>query len=238
MVFGGPRFAHPERPARPDPAPRVIDVEARSPHKTLYEVLVVPPRTSSREIRRIARALRRHLPETPDFHDVCLAEQVLGRADLRAEYNALLARLRAAKQPIPNIGPAFEGARLGPSVTTRLGRAGRVTTPAAGKAIVRILQVALVIVLVAIIATVGGKSRSDRYRSPEIRPIQIPDIDLKRFELKPIDIPKFDLPKLDVPKFDATTLDPEVKKLLLHPPRDPAPPPRKSDPPPRRTEQP
>jgi hypothetical protein len=107
----------------------VIDVDVRSAHKTLYEVLAVPPRTSSRQIRRIARALRRKLPETSAFHDVCLAEQVLGHQELRAEYDALLARLRAAKQPVPNIGAAIEGSRLGPSFLERLRARASVAVP-------------------------------------------------------------------------------------------------------------
>src|SRR5215475_8117680 len=110
MVSGGTRFA---RPKRSRAAPRVIDVDVdvRPPHKTLYEVLVVPPTTSSRQIRKIARALRRNLPNMSDLDDVCLAEQVLGRRDLRAEYDALLARARAAKLTVPEIGTAIEGSR-------------------------------------------------------------------------------------------------------------------------------
>src|SRR3954468_20543814 len=108
MVSGGTRFA---RPGRSSTAPRVIDIEVRPPHKTLYEVLVVPPTTPSRQIRKIARALRRNLPNLSDLDDVCLAEQVLGRRDLRAEYDALLARVRTAKLTLPQIGPAIEGSR-------------------------------------------------------------------------------------------------------------------------------
>jgi len=137
MVFGGTRLTHPERPPA---APRVIDVEVRPPHKTLYEVLVVPPRTSSRQIRRIARDLRRKLPETSALHDVCLAEQVLGRTDLRAEYDALLARLRTAKQPLPKIGVAIEGSRPGPSFMARVGSASRAGANAVGKVVKVILR--------------------------------------------------------------------------------------------------
>jgi hypothetical protein len=126
MGSGGTRFTAPERAG---PAPRVIDVEVRSAHKTLYEVLAVPPRMSSRQIRRIARALRRKLPETSVLHEVCLAEQVLGHHDLRAEYDALLARLRAAKQPVPNIGVAMEGSRLGPSFLERLRASASAAVP-------------------------------------------------------------------------------------------------------------
>src|SRR5215468_7503846 len=108
MVFGGARFA---RSKRSGAAPRVIDVDVRPPHKTLYEVLVVPPTTSSRQIRKIARALRRNLPNMSELDDVCLAEQVLGRRGLRAEYDALLARARTAKLTVPQIGTAIEGSR-------------------------------------------------------------------------------------------------------------------------------
>src|SRR4051812_45910558 len=122
MVSGGTRFT---RSARGRPAPRVIDVDVRPQHETLYDVLVVSPVAPSREIRRIARALRRNLPDASALHDVCLAEQVLGRAELRSEYDALLARLSAANQPMPRIGAAIEGTRLGPGVATRFGSAGR-----------------------------------------------------------------------------------------------------------------
>src|SRR5512140_2124465 len=137
MVPGGTRFTG---PARPRPVPRVIDVEVRPKQETLYEVLVVAPTASCREIRKVARALRRNLPDATALHDVCLAEQVLGRADLRAEYDALINRLRAANQPIPNIGAAFEGSRLTPSFATRMGKAGRAGASATGKVLLFLFQ--------------------------------------------------------------------------------------------------
>src|SRR5262245_57178700 len=166
MVFGGTRFARSERRRRSGATPRVFDVEVRPPHKTLYEVLVVPSTTSTRQIRRIARALRRNLPNTSDLHDVCLAEQVLGRPDLRARYDALLARVRAAKQAMPEIGAAIEGSRLGPSFGSRMTSAGRAGTTAAGRVFKLLLQFALVIFLIVLafagLGAIGGH-RTNRF---------------------------------------------------------------------------
>lgn len=190
MVFGGTRFT---RPARPGAAPRVIDVEVRPPHKTLYEVLVVPPTTGSRQIRRIARALRRNLPNLSDLDDVCLAEQVLGRRELRAEYDALLARARAAKLTLPQIGAAIEGTRPAapapapaPAPFSSVGRASA-GADSGGNAIV-ILRVAAGISALAIVGAglgAGNRHKPDPYRTPA-PPIVIPEvprIDLPRFEI-------------------------------------------------------
>src|SRR5215475_12553799 len=109
MVSGGARFTG----SKPRAASRVIDVDVRPKHDTLYDALVVSPQASTREIRKVAATLRRNPPDHGALHDICLAEQVLGRANLRTEYDALLARLRAAGQPVPKIGTAIEGATLG-----------------------------------------------------------------------------------------------------------------------------
>jgi hypothetical protein len=227
MVSGGTRFTRSERPR---PAPPVIDVEARPRHETLYDVLVVSPTASTREIRRIARALRRNLPDPSALHDVCLAEQVLGRADLRAEYDALIARLEAAKQPMPRIGVAIEGARLGPAFATRVGRASLT----AGKIFKAIFRVAVVIVVIVVViaglGSVGSKSNGEKYKIPELKipelkipelkipelkPIAIPHLDPKLFQIEPyqykmpriqtprIAIPKLDPPRLELPKYEA-----------------------------------
>lgn len=208
MVSGGTRFA---RRGRPRPAPRVVDAEVRPPHKTLYEVLVVPPATSSRQIRRIARALRHNLPNLADLDDVCLAEQVLGRRELRAEYDALLARARAAKLTLPQIGAAIEGSRPGaaaadpvpppvprPAPFSSVGSVGRARADSSDQSVKILLRVGAA-AAVLIIGAVGksGKHDSDRYRMPEIRPIQVP-----RVEPLKIDIPKFELPRTELPRID------------------------------------
>jgi hypothetical protein len=236
MASGGRRFTPSERPRA---APRVIDVEARPRHETLYDVLVVSPAASSRKIRKIARALRRNHPDASSLHDVCLAEQVLGRADLRAEYDALLARLRAAKLPMPKIGVAIEGERLGPGFAEHLADTGR----AAGKVFKVLLQVALVLAVLVVIATVfpSKTNKYDRYniKLPDFKPIQIPRFDPKLFEydpskyrvpdFKPIDIPRIDLkqlereyrrPELDRPRIDPPRLDPpKLDRLKRDPPK-------------------
>jgi hypothetical protein len=126
----------------------VIDVDVRQPHETLYEVLVVSPDASSREIRRVARALRRNLPDHSTLHDVCVAEQVLGRKKLRSEYDALLARLRAENQPVPRIGVAVERTWWRSESTMRLRRTG---TPDVGKivAIIALVILSLGAILIA-----------------------------------------------------------------------------------------
>jgi hypothetical protein len=226
MVPGGTRFTRSERPR---PALRVIDVQARPRHETLYDVLVVPPTASRREIRRIARALRRNHPDPSVLHDVCLAEQVLGRAGLRAEYDALLARLRAAKQPMPRIGVAIEGARLGPAFATRVGEAG----VAAGRLFKLIFQVAVVVVVIIVIAAGLGSTSSrydrDRYKIPELRPIELPRFDPKLFEIKPYEyqIPKLEIPKLEIPKLDPPRLD--LPPFEYRAPKYPIPKPPKID---------
>jgi hypothetical protein len=200
------------------PPPRIIDVEARPRHETLYDVIVVPPTASSREIRKVARALRRHLPDTFALHDVCLAEQVLGRVDLRAEYDALLRRLEIAKQPMPKIGVAIEGARLGPSFATRVGSAGRASANAAGKALRSFLQFALALVVIfALIAVISSKSSPyDKFKIPDYKPIVLPrfEFDLKPYEYKPIVLPKLELPKVDLPTLEMPR--PKPPKLKLH----------------------
>jgi len=243
MVSGGTRFA---RPRRPRAAPRVIDVEVRPPHKTLYEVLVVPPATSSRQIRRIARALRGNLPSLSDLDDVCLAEQVLGRRDLRTEYDALLARARAAKLTLPQIGAAIEGSRPAASSPARFtGVAGANRGGSVG------LRVAAVISALAIVGAglgAGNRHKPDRYRTP-VPPIVIP-------EIPRIDVPRIELPTpgLDLHELRLDKLDPdelglrpsvkiELEKLKLEnleldralparhaPPRSTPAKPRKADP--------
>lgn len=232
MAPGGRRFTSSERPRA---APRVIDVEARPRHETLYDVLVVSPDASSRKIRKIARALRRNHPDASSLHDLCLAEQVLGRADLRAEYDALLARLRAAKLPMPKIGVAIEGERLGPGFAEHLADTGR----AAGKVFKVIFQIALVLAVLVVIATVfpSKSSTYNRYeiKIPEFKPINIPHFDPKQFEFdpskykipefKPIEIPPIDLKQLErdpyrLPKLDRPRLDPpKLPRPKLPPPK-------------------
>src|SRR4051812_37360047 len=186
MVSGGTRFA---RPGRSRTAPRGIEVEVRPPHKTLYEVLVVPPTTSSREIRKIARALRCNLPNLSDLDDVCLAEQVLGHRAQRAEYDALLARAGAARLTLPQIGPAIEGTRPPgapviasdlppvavppPAPFSRFGRASGSGSDGQELKIVARLAAAVAAV---IIAGVGASSRhrTDSYPTPDFHPIELP----------------------------------------------------------------
>lgn len=226
MVSGGTRFT---RPGRSRAAPRVIDVEVRPPHKTLYEVLVVPPTTSSRQIRKIARALRRNLPNLSDLDDVCLAEQVLGRSELRAEYDALLARAGAAKLTLPQIGPAIEGTRPAgapviapdpspvatpaPAPFSRFGRARAGDGPDV-KILVRLAAAAAAI----IIAAVGSSSRHrlDSYPPPQYQPIDLP-----RHEPPPV-------PRLDVDKLGLDKLEPMAPLRIepVEPPRHTPPKPR------------
>jgi hypothetical protein len=223
MVPGGTRFTG---PAHPRPAPRVIDVEACPKQETLYEVLVVAPTASNREIRKVARALRRNLPDATALHDVCLAEQVLGRADLRAEYDALLGRLHAANQPIPNIGAAIEGSRLVPSFATRMGKAGRAGASATGKVLLFLFQMALALLLIVGLA-IGlsmKSSKYEQYKVPEYKPIVIPrfEFDPKPYEYKPIVIPKFEFdPKpyeykpIVIPKFEFDPKQYEYKPIVI-----------------------
>jgi hypothetical protein len=186
----------------------VIDVDIRPPHKTLYEVLVVPPTTPSRQIRRIARALRRNLPNLSDLDDVCLAEQVLGRRDLRAEYDALLARVRTAKLTLPQIGPAIEGSRPvapappPPSAPERFSSIGRASAGSSGDAAKLLVRVA--IAAVAIVGAglgAGSRHKTDDYRPPAFQPNRFP-----RIEPLKVDIPRIDLPRLDLDKLDADKL--------------------------------
>src|SRR5262249_40147431 len=158
MVSGGTRFTSTKRRA----PPRVIDVDVRPRHETLYDALVVAPNASTREIRRVARALRRHHPDSRAIHDICLAEEVLGPANLRGEYEAPLARLRAAGQPMPKIGTSIEGAPLGPSLATRVGNASRAGAGAAGKAFVTLLRVGFILLILIGVIIAVGSSRSTR----------------------------------------------------------------------------
>jgi hypothetical protein len=227
MVSGGTRFTG---SARPRPAARVIDVEANPHRETLYDVLVVTPAASSREIRKLARTMRRNLPEATALHDVCLAEQVLGQSELRSEYDALLARLTAAKQPIPKIGTAIEGSRLGPSIGERMGSAGRKSASAAGKVLKVILQIAVVIVAIAIFGVIlgsmgGSRYNAPKYHVPEFKPIDIKPIDPKLFDLPPTTfaVPKLDttLPKIDRPAYGPSPLpryQTATPKLDIKPP--------------------
>jgi hypothetical protein len=195
MVFGGARFTRPERRRA---APHMIDAEIRPPHKTLYEVLVVPPATSSRQIRRIARALRRDLPNLSDLDDVCLAEQVLGRRDLRAEYDALLARVRAAKLALPQIGAAIEGSRPAARSPARSAGVGGASAGAdkGGSVILRVAATISALAIVGAGLGAGNRHRTDRYR-PELPRIDVPRIDLPR-----IDVPRIDLHELGLDKVD------------------------------------
>lgn len=203
MVSGGTRFA---RSKRPRAAPRVIDADVRPPHKTLYEVLVVPPTTSSRQIRRIAREMRRNLPSMSDLDDVCLAEQVLGRREQRAEYDALLARARAANLTLPQIGAAIEGSRPPPPFSSRFASTRRASADAANHGAMVAVRVAAVVAALAIGAAKCGTSsgyHADRYRMPEFQPIQLPAI------------PKPELPTLDVDRLrrDLEQLTPRGESL-------------------------
>lgn len=223
MGFDRTRFT---RPARSRPAPRVIDVidvDVRPKHETLYDVIVVSPDASSREIRRVARALRRNLPDTSALHDVCLAEEVLGRAELRREYDALLARLHAASQPIPRIGPAIEGTRLGPEVAPRSGNAGG---QAGGQALKGVFQVGfailMLIALFVLVGSRGSKYSADTYKIPEFKPIQFPKLDPSLYEYKyrPIELPKFELPKYEPPKYEPPKIEiPKIKIPDYQPPK-------------------
>jgi hypothetical protein len=185
MVSGGARFTG----SKPRPAGRVIDVDVRPKHDTLYDALVVPADASTREIRRVAAALRRNPPEAGALHDICLAEQVLGRSNLRSEYDALLARLRAAGQPVPKIGTAIEGSTLGPSFATRFGSASRTGAAAASRFVKGLLKVTMVMIIIGVvlfaIGSMGGSKRA-AYTAPEIK-----------FDFKPIQMPKFDTEKFD-----------------------------------------
>lgn len=173
------------------PAPRIIDVHARPAHETLYDALVVDRAESSRKIRQVARELRRNLPDPGALHDICLAEEVLGRPDLRREYDALLARVRAAGQRLPKIGTAIEAEPLAPKGPSIFGKLlGRTT---------------IVAVLFAgglVWGVIGGGSHRKRYEDIEIKMPELPkfqpiQIDPKLFEYKPIPIPKLDLQPLD-----------------------------------------
>jgi hypothetical protein len=205
MASGGARFTRPERPRA---AARVIDVEVRPPHKTLYEVLVVPPTTSSRQIRRIARALRRNMPNLTDLDDVCLAEQVLGRGDLRAEYDALMDRARAAKLTLPDIGAAIEGSRLAGPPPPELARVGRASAdPDRGGSVM--LRVGAVITALALAGAGLGAShrhKIDRDRTPVVIP------ELPRIDAPPIDEPP---PAIDVPRIDPPALGLDHHELRL-----------------------
>jgi hypothetical protein len=196
MVSGGARFTG----SKPRPPGRVIDVDVRPKHDTLYDALVVPADASTREIRRVAAALRRTPPEAGALHDICLAEQVLGRSNLRTEYDALLARLRAAGQPVPKIGTAIEGSTLGPSRATRVGSASRTGAAAAGRFVKGLLKVTVVLVILGFvlfaIGSMGGSKRA-AYTAPEFK-----------VDFKPIHI--------EIPKFDSEKYDREIQEILKH----------------------
>jgi hypothetical protein len=168
-------------------------------------VLVVPPTTSSREIRKISRALRCNLPNLSDLDDVCLAEQVLGRRELRAEYDALLARAGAARLTLPQIGPAIEGTRPpgAPVVASDLppvsppapfSRIGRDAASSSGDAAKLLIRVAVAAVFL-IGALAKGSKHDTEHRVPDYRPIQLPRFD-------PPAIPQIDLHKLGLDKVD------------------------------------
>jgi hypothetical protein len=88
----------------------------------LYESLGVPATITSRRVRRLARTLRRE-PDCPLLDAACVAEHVLGDSKLRAEYDDVVARLRAANLPVPQIGRAIVVAPLPPRRGARVGRA-------------------------------------------------------------------------------------------------------------------
>jgi hypothetical protein len=199
----------------------MVYVDARAQHETLYDVLVVSPSASSREVRRVARALRRNLPDTSALPDVCLAEQVLGRAELRREYDVLLARLRAANQPMPRIGVPIEAGRLGPSVAPRFGSAGPRTVNDQIVKLVR--QVAYVLLAILVLVGVSSTCRTprvDRVTLPAYKPIRLPTLDPALFEYKyrPIEIPKIEIPKLEIPKLEFPKLEfPKYKPPRIAP---------------------
>jgi hypothetical protein len=80
----------------------------------LYQTLSIPKTASLRKARRISRRIHRSEHGSPsDVADVAdVAEQVLGDAELRARYDSVLDRLRAANMPIPTIGTLIVGVPL------------------------------------------------------------------------------------------------------------------------------
>lgn len=92
------------------------------PASDLYESLGVPATITSRRVRRLARSLRRE-PDCPLLDAACVAEHVLGDPALRAEYDDVVARLRAANLPVPQIGRAIVVAPLPPRWGAGVGRA-------------------------------------------------------------------------------------------------------------------
>ena len=74
----------------------------------LYQTLSIPKTASLRKARRLTRRI--HRSEQGSLSDVAdVAEQVLGDIALRARYDRILDRLRAASVPVPTIGTVVMG---------------------------------------------------------------------------------------------------------------------------------
>lgn len=179
---------------------------------TLYDALGIDQTVSARRVRTMAQAIRRDRTTAEDFlHDVCLAEEVLGDPAARAEYDRLLERLRAAGMPHPKIGVAIEGARLGPSLATRVGAAGMAGARVGGRILKGLAIFGFAIGILILIAIGIGSKGSSRYSGYEYKPIKIkipefrpPVIDYSKLYVPPpkIDLKAYDfkMPELEPPK--------------------------------------
>lgn len=189
-----------------------IAMAARS--ETLYDALGAPPDAPGGQLRKLAHALRRDpLTHDSDVPRVCLAEEVLVEPTLRAEYDALLARAAAANIPLPHIGPACEGSRLGPSAATRIGASLR----GLGQVFKGVLMVSLAIGALVAVAILLGNAKSSRYTPTkiEIPRFAPPVIDyaklIESYPIKPVEVPKLEL-DLEPLKLDLSPEKRPVKK--------------------------
>lgn len=179
---------------------------------TLYDALGLDETASPRNVRNVAKAIRRDTTTAEDFlHDVCLAEEVLGDPTSRAEYDRLLARLRTAGVPHPKIGVAIEGARLGPSLATRVGAASMTGARVGGRILKGLAVFGFAIgILILIVIGIGSKG-SSRYSTYEYKPIKI---DIPQFRPPVIDYSKLYVPppKIDFEKYDFKVPEIEIAK--------------------------
>lgn len=186
--------------------------------ETLYSALGVAESATSRQVKNLAKSIRRDHTTADDFlHDVCLAEEVLGDAALRAEYDRLLGRLREAGLPLPRIGVAIEGARLEPALASRVGAVGLAGARVGAKILKALFALALIIGVLVLIG-IGMGEKSSRYGTRfDYKPIKLPDyskiyippptIDYSRLLAPPppIVIPKIDIPEFKVPQYKPRT---------------------------------
>ena len=198
----------------------------------LYETLGVQPTITSRRVRLIARGMRRALTDGPGLDAACVAEQVLGHAALRAEYDSIVKRLRDANVPVPAIGTAVVVAPLPAPWPRRavrgLGHAAARAGEALARAIARLARglfelakIFLGLAVFAWLATRCPSSRSSKYVPPpplytpppyKPPPLFTPQpYILPRLDPAPITVPKLEDPskyleRIKAPRFDDSSL--------------------------------